>query len=142
MGTSPEALFTKNEELKQANSSLERLTGRGETVGHNTSATLAENILQTLPLGVIGIDSAGVIIQCNREAGNLFSLNASECIGIRSSLALPEAVNDFFNRDREQKPESGLLLINGFTTRVTVCFMRNVDQTITTLLFDREECHG
>jgi len=137
-----EALSAKIEELKQANADLERLTGRGEAVGQGISAILAENILQTLPVGVIGIDSAGVIIQCNREAGMLFSLNASECIGIRSSQALPEAVTDFISRKREQKTESCLLPINGSTKRVTACFMRYADQGITTLLFDREECHG
>lgn len=137
-----EALFTKIEELKQANANLERLTGRGEAAGQDIPAILAENILQTLPVGVIGIDSAGVIIQCNREAGMLFSINVPECIGIRSSQALPEAVTDFINRNREQKTESCLLPINGSTNRVTACFMRYKDQAITTLLFDREESHG
>lgn len=136
-----EALFTKIEELKQANSNLERLTGREETTGQNMSAVLAEHILQMLPAGVIGIDSAGVIIQCNREAANLFSLSASECIGIRSSQALPQAVNDFISRNREKNPESGLLQINGYTIRATICLVRNEDQTITSLLFDRKACH-
>jgi len=137
-----EALFAKIEELKQANSNLERLTGPGGVAGRNISANLAQKILQMLPVGVIGIDSAGVIIQCNREAGDLLSINASDCIGIRSSEALPDAVTEYIKRIGEQKPESGLLLINGCTTRVNICFVQDEDQTIAILLFDREECHG
>ncbi len=136
-----EALVTKIEELRKANASLERLTGQ-EEAGQNRSAILAEKILQMLPVGVIGIDGKGVIIQCNREAENLFSLNAPDCIGITDSQALPEAVNDFISRDREQEAESGLLLINGLTTRVTASSMHIADQRITTLLFDRKACHG
>jgi len=136
-----EALFTKIEELKQADSHLERLTGLGGTKGQNISATLAENILQTLPVGVIAIDSAGVIIQCNREAENLLSINISGSIGIPSSQALPEAVTGFIELHRGQKPGTGRFSINGFTTRVKVCFVQNADQTITTLLFDRDDSH-
>jgi two-component system NtrC family sensor kinase len=135
-----ETLVTKIVELREANATLERLTGT-VTAGHNRSAVLAENILQALPVGVIGINGAGVIIECNREAGNLFSLDASECIGIAGSQALPEAVSDFISRDRARKPGAGLLLINGFMTRVTVSSMHIADQTITTLLFERKASH-
>jgi hypothetical protein len=62
------------------------------------------------------VSAVQVVISDYREAGNLFSLDASECIGIPSSRALPEAVNVFISRDRGQEPESGLLLINGFKT--------------------------
>jgi two-component system, NtrC family, sensor kinase len=134
-------LFIKIEELKEANANLERVTGPGGGLEQNISVNIAESILQSLPLGIIGIDSSGAIVQCNREAGNLLSMNISECIGIMSSKLLPQALADFIALPRKQGSEPGLLLINDCKTRVKLFFVQNADQLITTLLLDRDERH-
>ncbi len=79
-------LRTKNrlllDELQKANQKLqlvnERLEGTiaertSELVFHNRALKGSKNILECLPVGVIGLDEDGVVVHCNRAVSEIFN---------------------------------------------------------------------
>jgi two-component system NtrC family sensor kinase len=68
-------LEESNEELKLINENLEeRVRERTEEVlFQNVVLEKSQNILNALPVGVVGIDDSGLIVQCNNKAGALFN---------------------------------------------------------------------
>lgn len=88
-------LELKNRELQEINSRLERLVEErtADLVLRNRILTAAQNILDTLPLAVVGIDPDGLVVQCNQKGRHLFSMHGGSILGMDRNEALPEQVN-------------------------------------------------
>ena len=86
-----EELRTKNAELSELNASLERLVAArtSELMQQNRALLHARNVLEQLPVGVVGIDHAGSVVQMNPEAGVLLGVDPARCLGAPISSVLP-----------------------------------------------------
>ena len=67
-----------NLELEEANNSLRENLKEKEEVQAYLST-----VLESLPVGVIGIDRAGAISSCNRSASEILECNAEDAIGLK-----------------------------------------------------------
>lgn len=87
-----EELKKRNRELEALNNSLERLVRErtAELEFQNSVLERAQNILDSLPVGVIGIDSDGLIVQANKKAMEIISPDGVGLIGMESGMVLPE----------------------------------------------------
>lgn len=86
-----EELHLRNQELNELNANLEQLvnTRTSEIILQNRALVHARNVLDNLPIGVLGLTTEGVVVQMNREAAHLLSLSADEVLGERMRDALP-----------------------------------------------------
>lgn len=97
------ALQESNEELKALNENLELLVQErtAELVFKNRVLVVAQDILDSLPVGIVGLDDRGLIVQCNRAgtvllsggAGSPFGRSAGEVFD-EEMLALIGQIND------------------------------------------------
>jgi two-component system NtrC family sensor kinase len=87
-----EELRLKNEELKELNASLEQLVGERtrELQQQNRDLVHARNVLNSLPVGVLGLATDGAILHINREAALLLGVRAEEVTGQAMFVALPQ----------------------------------------------------
>ena len=62
-------LEAKNKELQDINDNLEKLVEEktADLTMNNRMLTCSQNILDSLPVGVVGIDPEGLIVQCNKS---------------------------------------------------------------------------
>jgi two-component system NtrC family sensor kinase len=135
-----EALRAKNEELERINNDLERL------VNEKTSKVLlqkemmmrAQDINYAIPVGIVGIDPDGIIVQCNREAEKLLCGDIPDLLGNRCDEKFPGGVCSFIDNVPSKEAMSGRFNINGSDVKLTVGFMDNANQKGTILVFDRE----
>lgn len=134
-----EALQAKNEELERINNDLERM------INEKTSKVLlqkevimrVQDITDAIPVGIVGIDTAGVIVQCNREAEKLLCGDIPCLLGFRYDEKLPVEVCMFIGKVPSKEAMSGRFNINGNDLKITVGFMDNTNQKGTILVFDR-----
>lgn len=89
-----EELRLKNDELKELNGQLERLVEKrtAELVLQNRALVQARNVLENLPVGVLGIATDGTVVQVNREAAELLGIPPEHLLGETISHALPEEI--------------------------------------------------
>lgn len=89
-----EELKRTNSELEEINNTLElRIEERtSDLVFHNQVLVKAQNILDSLPVGVIGIDPDGMIVQYNKECAEIFG---AEVICANRKNVFPDQLNDF-----------------------------------------------
>jgi two-component system NtrC family sensor kinase len=118
-----EELEKKNRQLEAVNENLEKLVQErtADLQMKNRILTAAQNILDALPLGVIGIDPGGMIVQCNRKAAEIFGSEEGAFIGMDRRESFPDYVNSFIDRingngvvrDTLKKDDSGSISISG-----------------------------
>lgn len=90
-----DALRETNDELERQNEMLEEtVTQRtAELVFRNRALSLAHNILDALPVTVVGVDPEGMIVQCNKEAAELFGVDPGEMIGQQLTSFMPFGID-------------------------------------------------
>ncbi len=97
------ALQESNEELKALNENLELLVQErtAELVFKNRVLVVAQDILDSVPVGIVGLDDRGLIVQCNRAGTVLLSGGAGSPVGRSAgevfdeeALALIGQIND------------------------------------------------
>jgi two-component system NtrC family sensor kinase len=86
-------LKEKNEDLQALNENLERIIEKrtSDLVIQNRVLTLSQNILDSLPVAVLGIGSDSMIVHCNQEGNKLFNGGMKNLIGEDVS-SLPEEI--------------------------------------------------
>jgi two-component system, NtrC family, sensor kinase len=133
-------LTTKNEELARINHELNRLIAErtSQIKLQNEVVSIAHNINYSIPLGVIGLDPDGIIVQCNKEAEKKLSADRSDMLGNRYDEKLPQDVCEFIEGIADREPISRRFIINGIETKVIVGFMDMGVQKGTILVFDGE----
>jgi len=84
-------LRSKNEELKELNASLERLVQQRTAELHRQNRALlhARDVLDHLPVGVVGIGTDGTVQQLNREAARMLGVKSEDVLGKAVRQALP-----------------------------------------------------
>jgi two-component system NtrC family sensor kinase len=89
-----EELRLKNKELGELNGNLERLVGErtAELMRQNRALISARNLLDRLPVGVLGLSREGVVLQINPRAGFLLGVEAREVLGKSMTKALPPEI--------------------------------------------------
>ncbi len=136
-----EELRLKNEELERINAELERLVSEksSKVMLLNEVLVRAQNINYALPVGVIGIDPDGTIVQCNKEAEKLLPGNQHDILGNHLDEKLPQEICALVKSAPGRDVVSGMFDLNGAAVRVTASFMDNGEQKGTILVFICEE---
>jgi len=86
-----EELSTANAELKTINDNLNKIVDERFKVAMTQSRALHsfQTVLDVLPIGFIGTDGYGMIVQCNRLGAEMLGLGQEELIGSDLSTTLP-----------------------------------------------------
>jgi DNA-binding NtrC family response regulator len=89
-------LQRSNEELRKANEALEKhLKQQGHTVDiQHRSLQISQEILENLPVGVIGVSGDGMIAIANRKAVELLTGNSAGLVGCFANELLPSSVQN------------------------------------------------
>jgi len=107
-------LKRKNEELQRMNDNLERLVSErtSELIFQNRALTHSQNILDSLPVAVLGIDSDGLIVQCNRKGMEMFRKNGGTLIlGMDRTSVLSDEINSLIDCVvRDGSPEGDICI--------------------------------
>ena len=86
-----EALSVANDELKSMNDNLNKIVDERFKIAITQSRALHsfQAVLDVLPIGFIGADSYGMIVQCNRLGAELLGLEQENLIGHDLSATMP-----------------------------------------------------
>jgi two-component system, NtrC family, sensor kinase len=134
-----DALQAKNAELELINNDLERM------INEKTSKVLmqkevimrVQDITDAIPVGILGIDTDGIIVQCNREAEKLLCCNVPCLLGFHYDEKLPKGVCTFIENIPTKEAMSGRFNINESEVKITVGFLDSTNQKGTILVIDR-----
>ncbi len=90
-------LKKKNKELSELNANLEKLVEERteELRFRNMVLERSQKILDSLPVGVIGIDNEGLIVAANSDAVDVLTKHGFGGLGDPSEKALPEPIKEF-----------------------------------------------
>jgi len=101
-----EELQTANENLRSVNEGLEAevLARTAKLTCQNQALTVSQNILDALPVGVVGVDSTGMVVCCNQAGRAFFQERADFILGNSSQALFPEALLNFLE---EMAPAKG-----------------------------------
>ena len=108
------ALSHANEELEQK---VRERTADLEL--RNTALTFSQLLLNALPVGVIGIDSNGMIAQCNQAAFDIMRRTGSDFIGNDISQCCGTELRDLAATVREKGAHSGKIIIGNHAVQIT-----------------------
>lgn len=137
-----EELKKKNEELQRINNSLENiiLERTSELTFQNKVLSISQNILYLLPIAILGIDTDGMIVQCNKKALELFTMEGKNIIGGNRNEILSEEVNSFIDEVVNNGDLSKKLNIRDLQITARGVFMKHPDgQEGIILAFDIDE---
>jgi two-component system NtrC family sensor kinase len=135
-----EALRIKNEELERINDNLARQVAEktSNVMMQNEMLVKVQNIHYAIPVGVIGIDPDGIIVQCNKKAENLLCCNEPDLLGNPYQEKLPGELCAFVDGISDKESMSGCFIFRGVEIKVTVGFMDNCNQKGTILVLAGE----
>lgn len=137
-----EELKRSNEGLKELNEGFERLVEErvSELTLKNNMLTYAQNILDSLPVAVIGTDQDGLILLCNKKGFELFQGDKGIVLGMDRRAALPAHINNVIDKVIEKNRLSEYISINSGKAVVKGIAMTYSDgRDGIVLVFDRVE---
>lgn len=108
-----EQLQESNDELKLVNENLEeRVRERTEEVMfQNAVLEKSQNILNSLPVGVVGLDESGLIVQSNNMAGTIFNHGKQQLSANHYKKAFAQPLVDFIDGLSGKNKDSGAIMI-------------------------------
>jgi two-component system, NtrC family, sensor kinase len=119
-------LYTDNirltEELKRANEELKAMNGNlsllveertTELMFQNAVLQRAHHILDSLPVGVVGIDHDGLIVQMNQKASQALSRENCALLGMHYQEVFPELMRCFVEQSLRNGSHAGQCSLNG-----------------------------
>ncbi len=118
-------LEARNRDLQEINSNLEKIVEErtSDLLMQNRILTASQNILDSLPVGVIGIDPEGTVAQCNRMGQTIFSQEEGNIMGLDRRDSFPEDINAFIEKLAIEKKLSTCISKNGRTISVRGVYM-------------------
>jgi len=140
-----EELQRRNGELAAMNENLEeRVAQRTEELRiRNRALTVSQHILQSLPVGVIGLDTEGLIVYCNDEGEKFFPGDVGEIIGKERSTFFSEPLNGFIEKVEKKSRSSAALVILGDSVRVQGALVKHGrNQEGIVVVIEEENAHG
>lgn len=119
-------LETKNKELQEINNNLERLVDERtySLTLQNQILTCSQNILDSLPVGVIGIDTDGSIVQCNRKGLEIADIKEGDILGMNRIESLNSEINTFIENVAERGSLSTFISTNGSSVKIKGVHMK------------------
>ncbi len=135
----------KNEELRQVNENLERLIAErtSELIFQNKVLKNAQNMLDAMPVGVIGIDKEGMIVQHNRKGAEYFAQNRGNILGSDRKSILSQEINHFIEKVMENETDSERIVIDDTDMEIKGKLMRHSNgQEEVVLVFDEMHTHN
>lgn len=116
-----------NTELLEINSSLEKLVDErtSELMVQNRILAASQNILDALPVGVVGIDPGGLIVQCNKKGLEIFRLEEGNILGMDRRDSLPEEINNLIEELTMGKLLTAHIANNGSHIAVKGVYMQH-----------------
>ncbi|MBI5098877.1 MAG: response regulator [Nitrospirae bacterium] len=133
-------LEAKNRELQEINNNLEVLVTErtADLMMQNKILNCSQNILDSLPVAVIGIDPEGQIVQCNKLGLEFFSSEKGYIMGRDRWDSLPDEINTFIEDVTEKGALSANIPRNGADIRIKGVHMKYSNgQEGIILIFDR-----
>jgi two-component system NtrC family sensor kinase len=120
-------LEMKNEKLQEINDNLEHIVRKrtSDLEMHNKILKASQNILNSLPIAVIGVDSEGVIVQCNRKGEDIFGSEDISVVGMDRGSLFPDDMNNIIEMLAGEDFCSGQIFRNGADFRVKAVNMKN-----------------
>lgn len=114
-----EELQDSNEELKMLNENLEKLVKErtGELIFQNKVLVRAQHILDLLPCGVLGLDTEGLIVQCNRRAVEILGQEGKTLVGMGGEEILSPQLNIFISKLTNDEIQTDKITIGSQTIR-------------------------
>jgi len=114
-----EELKAKNNELNRINYNLKRIVAEKahKVIRENRLLACDHNILDALPVAVIGIDSAGMVTQCNRLGQKLFSQDVN-VIGRNAADLFPGELQRFLPSIHGEGEAEADITVRGSLLRV------------------------
>lgn len=124
-----EELKKRNKELAAMNQSLEQIVEKRteDLLLRNRVLTVSQHILQSLPVGVLGVDPDGLIVYCNEKGGELFPEKAGEIMGKERVDFFPEALNGLIGQVEAEAHASGTLQFPGGPVRAKGAVVKHGD---------------
>lgn len=118
-------LIDANEELKMLNENLEQLVEErsNELLFQNKVLTHAQFVLDSLPIGVVGMDMNRMIAQCNRKAAAYLKQNSASLMGMNADGALPCELVEFVEKVRKEKAFSKFIHLGEKKFKAIGCCM-------------------
>lgn len=109
-----------NEELQKLNKHLENLVQErtSELMFQNKVLTHAQHILDSLPVGVLGMDMNGIIAQCNRKCEEYLKKSNGSLMGQSAEDALPAELLALVEEIRQKQTISEHTSLKGKRYRV------------------------
>jgi two-component system NtrC family sensor kinase len=121
-------LQDSNEELRLVNANLEKMVEERtqEIIFQHRALATGHFILDSLPVGVIGVDLNGTIVKCNKSAASLLAKHGAIQVGMEAGDCLPDALQQMVAR---LTPSSAAaqedIDLGNQTIRLTGSFMKN-----------------
>lgn len=136
-----ESLAETNEELQLLNENLEMLVSErtSELTFQNRALTYSQSILDSLPVAIVGLDSNGLVVQCNRRGVSLFGVAEGGVIGADRRTLLPDEANRFVEEVMDKGEMSGRMSIFGYDIKARGALMKQEGQEGIVLMLDYGE---
>ena len=134
-------LEEKNLELQKINSGLERVVEErtSDLMMQNKMLISSQNILDSLPVAVIGMDLEGQIVQSNKLGLELFIMEKGNIMGTHRMDSLPDEINVIAEDVFKQGKLSAQVQINGDGMNIKGVHMKFSDgQEGVILVFDKD----
>ena len=110
-----EKLQYTNDELTHLNNNLEEEVKNrtAELVFQNNAMRFAHNVMNSLPVAVLGLDNDGLIVLGNRLSESLFAEAMHSLVGMNSITLFTPELNALLTKLREDGQADGQLSISG-----------------------------
>ncbi len=138
-------LEIKNRELTEINNNLERLVEErtADLMIQNRILTASQNILDALPVGVIGMEREGTIVQCNQKGLDMFKLEKGNILGMDRRESFPDEINSFIEELEQKKQLTSHIPSNGSGIVIKGVFMEHAGgQEGLILVLEEEEINN
>ena len=135
-----------NEELAIINSNLERLVAEqtSELRLQNRVLSIAHNILDAMPVCVLGVDNDDMIVQGNEKCREMLGVDQDHLIGQDRRHSLPRDFNTFLDQVRSSGRQtfSDRIQIDGKKLMVKGTYIKRDEQEGIIVVFDEDHADG
>jgi len=113
-------LRAANERLNEVNKDLERrvIEQAGEALRNLKVLQMEQEILECLPIGVLGVDDDGTLVMANRRAQQLLESRGRIVIGALAQDFLPAPLMDFLGQKSADSGEICTMQLDGTTIQM------------------------
>lgn len=125
-----------NQELSLLNQNLEqKVIEKTQEIVHSLNLLqISQEILEHLPIGIIGIDTQGMIVSSNRQAEAIFCRPSGVCLlGLMATQVLPDALLHFLqqadSRDFSHQDVGIVTLRKGIRVHILIGTMGKASQS-------------